>query len=59
MDEVKIEILGIKGAKRNVESILDILGSMEGVPKLGGQPELVARDTTGLDGFTDFLFILR
>ena len=59
MDEVKIEILGIELAESLVKSRLDVLGSMEGIPKLGSQPEVFTRNTTGFDGFADFFFVLN
>ena len=59
MDEVKIEILGVEFAESLVKSRLDVLGSMEGIPKLGSQPEVFTGNTTGFDGLADFFFVLN
>lgn len=58
MNEVEVEVFGAELAQRFVKSRLDIFGSMEVVPELGGEPDLVAGDSTVLDSLANFFLVL-
>lgn len=55
--QVEVHIVQTKVGQRALQGLGHLFGSMEGVPQLGRDKELFARNTTVADRLAHFLFV--